>query len=155
MGSFSFKSSGKTQSQRLADTLSSTTIPIGIKTPLRLGTSEGLLAMNFTLADQLHDNFRNLLQTNFGEHLGIYDFGANLRPLVTEFASQDDFDTQAIDRIKVAVSRWMSFIDLDNFVSTVDRTTNKNTAVINVAITYNIPALNVVGKVLQVTLYVI
>lgn len=155
MGTFSFKSSGMTQAQRLVDTLSSATIPVGIKTPLRLGTTEGLLGMNFTLAEQLHDNLRNLLQTNFGEHLGIYDFGANLRPLVTEFVSQDDFDTQAIDRIKVAVSRWMSFIDLDNFVSTVDRTTNKNTAIINIAVTYNIPALNVVGKVLQVTLYVI
>lgn len=111
--------------------------------------------MNSTLADQIHDNFRNLLQTNFGEHLGIYDFGTNLRPLVTEFVSQDDFDTQAIDRIKVAVARWMSFIDLDSFSSTVDRTANKNTAIINITITYNIPTLNVTGKVLQVTLYVI
>lgn len=155
MGTFSFKSSGKTQEQQLIETINKATVPIGIKTPLRLGDQDGIFAMHASLADQVHDNLRNLLQTNWGEHLGIYDFGANLRPLVTEFATQDDFDAQAVQRISAAVGRWMPFVSLDDFLSEVDRTENKNTAVIKITITYSIPALQTGKRALQVTLYVI
>jgi phage baseplate assembly protein W len=153
MGSFSFKSSGKTQEQQIVESITKATVPIGIKTPLRLG--EDLFAMNLSLIDQVHDNLRNLLQTNWGEHLGIYNFGANLRPLVTELATQDDFDSQAIQRISAAVARWMPFVSLDDFLSEVDKTQNQNTGVYNITITYTIPALNSSQRVLQVTLYVI
>jgi phage baseplate assembly protein W len=155
MGSFTFKSVGKTQEQKKVEALVQSATPVGIKTPLRLGTSEGLLGMTFNLADQIHDNLRNLLLTNWGERLGFYDFGANLRPLTTEFVSQDDFDSKAIDRIKAAVGRWMPFVDLEDFTSVVDRTENKNTGIIRITITYNIPALNVKLKKLQVSLYVL
>ena len=111
--------------------------------------------MSYNLADQVHDNLRNLLQTNWGERLGFYDFGANLRPLTTEFVSQDDFDSQAIERIAAAVGRWMPYVSLDEFLSDIDRTENKNTAVIRITITYSISALNVLKKSLQVTLYAI
>ena len=134
MGSFNFKSSGKTQEQQLVETLTKTAIPIGIMTPLRLGDQDGIFAMHGSLANQIHDNLRNLLQTNFGEHLGIYDFGANLRPLVSEFATQDDFDAQAVERIGAAVGRWMPFVSLDDFLSEVDRTDNKNTGVIKITV---------------------
>jgi phage baseplate assembly protein W len=103
----------------------------------------------------VHDNFRNLLQTNFGEHLGIYDLGANLRPLAAEFSTQDDFDSQAVQRISAAVSRWMPYISLEDFLSEVDRTENKNTGVIKITITYTIPALKTAKRALQVVLYVI
>jgi len=155
MGQFSFKSSGKTREQQQVELLTQSPTPIGIQTPLKLGTSEGLLAVNYSLADQVHDNLRNLILTNWGERLGFYDFGANLRPLTTEFVSQDDFDSQAIDRIRTAVSRWMPFVDLVDFLSVTDRTENKNTAIIRITITYNVPALNVFNKQLQVSLYVI
>lgn len=155
MGSFSFKSSGKTQKQAIIEQLVKSPTPIGIKTPLQLGTSEGLLAVNYVLADQMHDNLRNLLLTNWGERLGFYDFGANLRPLTTEFVSTEDFDSAAIERIRTAVGRWMPFVDLIDFLSEVDRTENKNTGITRITITYNIQALGVIGKKLQVSLYVI
>lgn len=154
MGAYSFKSSGLTQEQQLVETLTKSAVPIGIKTPLRLGT-DFIFDMHLTLADQVHDNLRNLLQTNWGERLGLYDFGANLRPLVTEFSSQDDFDAQAIQRITNAVTRWMPFVSLDEFLSEVDRTENKNTGVINVTVTYTVPALQSGKRSLRVTLYVI
>lgn len=156
MGTYNFKSSGKTQEQSLIEKFEISSTPIGIKTPLRLGTNnEGIFATNSNLADQVSDNLRNLLQTNWGERLGFYNFGANLRPLVSEFVSQDDFDAQAVERISSAVSRWMPYISLENFLSEVDRTENKNTGVIKIMITYGIPALNVTKRALQVTLYVI
>ncbi len=155
MGTFSFKSSGKTQEQQLIETINKTIVPIGFKTPLQIGSQDDLFAMHNSLIDQIHDNLRNLLQTNWGEHLGIYDLGANLRPLVTEFATQDDFDAQAVQRISAAVSRWMPFVSLEDFLSEVDRTENKNTAVIKVTITYSVPVLKSGKKALQVTLYVL
>lgn len=111
--------------------------------------------MHFALVDQMHDNFRNLVLTNWGERLGLYDFGANLRPLCTEIVSQDDFDGQAVDRISGAVQRWMPFITLETFESKTDRMNNRNTAVVKLTIVYNIPSLNVFQKALEVTLYAI
>jgi phage baseplate assembly protein W len=111
--------------------------------------------MNYSLADQFADNLRNLIMTNWGERLGQYNFGANLRPVTTELSSQDDFDTEAIARIRSAVQTWMPFIDLQDFSSSIDRSGNKNTAIINVNITYNIPDLGVSNKGLQITLYAI
>ncbi len=157
MGSYSFKSAGKTQEEQLAQTLAKTVVPIGFKTPLQLGygTQDGIFAMHTTLIDQVHDNLRNLLLTNWGEHLGIYDMGANLRPLVTEFTTQDDFDAQAIQRIKSAVTRWMPFINLEDFLSETDREENVNTGIVRITVSYTIPALNTGKRALQVTLYVL
>ena len=155
MGSYSFKSSGKTQEQRLVETLVKSPIPIGIKTPLRINDAEGLLDVHYDLAAAVNDNLRNLLLTNWGERVGFYDFGANLRVLTTEMVSQEDFDSKAIDQIKNAVGRWMPYIDLEDFSSDANRTNNKNTGIIDITITYNIPSLNVRQKKLVVTLYVI
>ena len=151
----SFKSVGKTREERLVQQLVQSPTPIGIRTPMRFGNQEGIFAMHFSLIDQMHDNLRNLILTNWGERLGLYDFGANLRPLTTELVSQDDFDAQAVDRISGAVQRWMPFITLETFESKIDRQNNKNTAVIRLTVTYSIPSLNVFQKALEVTLYAI
>lgn len=154
MASYSFKSVGKTKEQITEETPAVSRVPFGIKTPLSLGTGEGILSMNYSLSDQFADNLRNLLLTNWGERLGLYDFGANLKPLTSEFVSQDSFDNEAIERIRSAVQKWMPFIDLEDFSSVVDRNENKNTAIIKITITYNIPALEVTKKSLQIVLYV-
>jgi phage baseplate assembly protein W len=155
MGSYSFKSVGQTPTSAQNNQVSSSPLPVGIKTPLELGGSDGLLVMNYDLETQLADNLSNLLQTNWGERLGHYFFGANLKPLTVDFNSQTDFDNEAIARIKTAVTTWMPFIDLEDFVSEVDRLENKKIGIIKIAITYNIPGLNVYGKKIQIVLYVI
>jgi len=155
MATYNFKSVGKTQTQQKDEELVVTQVPYGIKTPLQLGDAEGIFVMNYSLADQFHDNLRNLLLTNWGGRLGIYEFGANLLPLTTEFVSQDDFDTEAIRRIKSAVEKWMPFIDLEDFTSNVNRKDNVNTGIIEINITYNIPSLQVTKKAIQITLFVI
>jgi phage baseplate assembly protein W len=152
MGSFNFKSVGQTREKTIAETVTKTVTPYGIKTPLRLG-NEQILETNNTLAEQVADNLRNLLLTNWGERLGLYRFGANLRPLTTELVSLDDFDSQAIDRIRAAVGSWMPYVQLENFVSSVDRTINKNTAVIKLLITYSVPALSITSAAVEISLY--
>ena len=155
MATYSFKSSGKTQEQLTQEAILKNVVPYGIRTPLKLGNKDGIFIMNTSLETQFADNLRNLLLTNWGERVGLYSFGANLRELTTELSSQENFDSEAIARIKNSVGKWMPFIDLENFSSTIDRTENKNTAVIRLEITYNIPALQAFGKKVQVTLYAI
>jgi phage baseplate assembly protein W len=155
VGSFNFKAAGKTKEQKTAEALEKTAIAIGFKTPLKFSDTDGLFAMHYTLAEQMHDNLRNLLLTNWGERLGRYNYGGNLRALTSEFVSQDDFDSKAVERISSAVSKWMPFISLENFLSEIDRFENKNTAIVKITITYSIPALSVSNKGLQIVLYVI
>jgi phage baseplate assembly protein W len=154
MAKINFKSVGMTRQQEQDSFLASSATPIGIKTPLQLSNDSGLLEMHYSLSNQLSDNLRNLLLTNWGERVGQYTFGANLKPLTTEFVSQDDFDSEAVIRIKSSVSRWMPFIDLVDFASETDRLENLSTGIIRVTISYNIPALNVSNKKLQIVLYV-
>lgn len=154
MAAISFKSVGKTQEQIAAEALKKSDLPYGIKTPVSLGR-DSIFEMNYKLEDQLADNLKNLLLTNWGERLGLYKFGANLRPITTELSSPDDFDSEAIVRIKYAVETWMPYIELEDFSSSIDRNENKNTAVIKITISYNIPALQVRNKRIQIVLYAI
>jgi len=155
MAVYSFKNVGKTRQAQEAEILESSKIPFGIKTPLELGnSSEGILSMNYSLSDQFADNLRNLILTNWGERLGQYDFGANLKPLTAEFVSQEDFDNEAIIRIKSAVEKWMPHVTLNTFESVIDRTENKSTGVVKLNITYRIPSLEDNDRALQIILYV-
>lgn len=149
---YSFKSVGKTQSTVIQETPTKTILPIGIKTPLRKGTNS-LFEMHTAIADQVADNFRNLLLTNWGERLGTFDFGANLRPILANFTSLDDFDSEAMKRISDSVAKWMPYIDLEDFSSTTDRSNNRNLVPVILTITYNIQSLNVKKRVLQLTMY--
>ena len=154
MATISFKSVGQKQQKVANPETIKPTMPIGIKTPLRIDISSGLLDMHFSLEKQLSDNLRNLLLTNWGERVGQYFFGANLAPLTSEFVSQEDFDNEAITRIKDAVARWMSYIDLVDFSSDTERVENRNIGIIKITISYNILALQVSNKKLQIVLYV-
>jgi len=153
MGTYSFKSSGVTQQTTPANNLTVTPTPIGIVTPLKLGTTD-LLQTNTDVGVQMADNLRNLIQTNWGERLGLYNYGANLRPLLVDLVSQDDFDSKAIAAIKSAVQRWMPYIDLIDFTSTTNKTgkLTQGIASVTIMITYNIPSLNVKSKKLSTTL---
>jgi phage baseplate assembly protein W len=155
MGSYSFKSVGKTKEQSTLETLVKSEQPIGVKTPLQLGTTEGILAMHYSLADQVHDNLRNLLLTNWGERLQQYYLGANLSPLLSDYATQDDFDSAAISRINAAVQKWMPYINLQDYLSEVDNTESRSIGVIRLTITYGIPSLQVEKRALQLTLKVL
>lgn len=154
MAVYSFRSVGKTREQQVIEQLVKSPTPVGIKTPLRLGR-DNIFEATYSLADQVHDNLRNLILTNWGERLGLYNFGANLRPLVTELVSQNDFDAQAIERINAAVNRWMSYVSLETFESNTDHLSNTNTAIITITITYSVPTLDVSKRGLTVTLYAI
>lgn len=154
MATYSFKSSGNlTQDIQQQNIVNEK--PLSLKTPLMRSDRDGLFQMHSNLEDTVSDNLRNLILTNWGERVGLYKFGANLKELTTDLVSQENFDNEAITRIRNAVQTWMPFVDLDTFTSSINRTENVNTAIIELQITYNIPAINVNGKKLLVRLYAI
>lgn len=131
-------------------------VPIGIKTPLELDEEgNGIFVMHYSLREQLADNLRNLVLSNHGERLALYDFGANLRPLLTEWSNKEDFDKEAMKRISEAVNKYMSFVDLIGYESKPNYVENVYTGIIVLTILYSIPTLNLMEEMLEITLFVI
>lgn len=111
--------------------------------------------MHTNIQDVVHDNLRNLLLTNHGERVIHFDFGANLRPLVVEFSSKEDFDSEAMIRINTAVSKWLPFISLMGFDSRPEFVDNRFTGRIVIFLVYSVPQLGVVEKAMELLLFVI
>jgi len=157
MTEISFKSAGELNSDTVSRNNSQRSVsPIGIKTPLRLGNdSDGIFSMNYDLKEQIRDNLKNLILTNSGERLGFYDFGANLLELANEVTSntKEDFDFEAISRIKSTVSKYLPYIDLETFESSIDNDNNEHTGKILIKIIYNIPELNIEKEGLQIVIF--
>jgi phage baseplate assembly protein W len=151
---YSFKSVGKTN--ELAEKLKSSAIsqpPIGIKTPVLLSDRGGsFLEMHTSFSEQAHDNLRNLILTNHGERLGLFDFGANLTELTFEL-QDEDVQMEAMSRISAAIKKYMPYISLETFVPIVDNFENKEVAKVGIIIGYSIPKLKTPLKNLEVILY--
>lgn len=129
-------------------------IPYGIKVPLELGSdSDGILKMHYSSDDALADNFRNMVMTNHGERLGLYDFGANLAELAFELGT-DEFDTEAIRRIRRTTEKYMPYIQLITFEPLVDRNDNKEVAKVGVRITYKVNALSPKDRAIEAIVFV-
>jgi phage baseplate assembly protein W len=157
MAILSFKNVGirEFQTQNIQTTPRSI-VPIGIKTPVALGDNgDGLFAMYTNIQDVVHDNFRNLLLTNHGERLVHYDFGGNLRPLVADFSSKENFDGEAMIRINTAVAKWMPFMTLIGFDSRPEFIDNRFTGRIVILVVYSVPQLAIAEKALELLLFVI
>ena len=89
---YSFKSVGEltTEVDKIDKSLAPTPRPIGIKTPVQLAKAgTGLFTMNTSLKRNIQDNLRNLLTTNWGERLGLYDYGANLEELAFRMGTEN------------------------------------------------------------------
>jgi phage baseplate assembly protein W len=156
MGNFNFRNVGKTSEQLTnnANSVPTSPQPFGIKTPLREGTKY-IFEVSYSIKDQVADNLRNLILTNYGERLCLYNYGANLRPLLTEYTSLDDFDASATSRISSAVGLWMPYVSLNSFVSSIDKTkTNGKINAIKLMITYDVQNLGIKDALLEVVLYV-
>ena len=95
---FKFKSSGtRSSSRQYTKAPPSAERPIGMKTPLEEG--DDIFKMHTSPVRQLSDNFRNLIMTNHGERLGLFNFGANLNSIVFEYSSSPDFEKIISDSI--------------------------------------------------------
>lgn len=168
---FSFKGSGIKYSDREFKDLSSKVVnnPIGIKTPLEMGSGNSdFLKMHFNPADQIRDNLRNLILTNYGERLGRSTLGANLREILFDMSSFPDFEQEINMRINRAVDQYLPFVSIKetasrspssargvnaNNLSTLAGDSTGLTA-ITVTVIYDVPKLSLVNQGVEVTVYV-
>ena len=128
--------------------------PIGFKTPMKLGqSSDGIFSMHFTLSDQIRDNLRNLLLTNHGERVGLYDFGANLQELSLELGF-NIFDDEALLRINTAVNKYMPFVMLKTLEREIDNLDNENVAKIRLKVHYDVPTAGITNQLIVVSFFV-
>lgn len=152
----SFKSVGQTVSNITTQqaAIAVKPLPIGIVTPLDLGDSdEGLLAMHYNVGDQMKNNLRDLLMTNWGERVGVYDYGGNLGPLVTEYENgKDAFDNACMQRIMYAVNKWMPYVTLESFDSNKVTYTNQiGLGAVILLVDYSIPRAQIPKTRLQIS----
>jgi len=158
MAAISFKSVGIKQNNPMLKEKKSP-IPIGIKTPLQLGTGRsGIFDMHFSFPEQIKDNLRNLLLTNHGDRLGRFDLGANLNSLAFELTSKDDFDHEAMLNIRDAVGRSMPYIELSEFESDfmdIDpEEAPDGLTFVTIKVSYSVPKLKIVNSALEIKLLV-
>jgi hypothetical protein len=154
MARLSFKDVGIQNSIERSIVASVAPTPFGIKTPLELdeGNSVSIFKMNYSLLEQMSDNLRNIILTNHGERLAMYDFGANLRPLLTDFSNKDNFDQEAMRRIKTTVGKYMPFVNLLGYESKVERTQNVYTGVIYIILAYKVSTFP--EQLLEISLFI-
>lgn len=152
----SFKSVGKTTTTVQTETLEVSPLPVGIQTPVRspVVETDGIFAMHYEIPDQINDNLKNLIETNWGERLGLYDFGANLRELLFEITAREDFESEVMQRIKQTVEKWMPYVSLNGFELNQDYEERDKTGVIRFRIMYDLPLLSITDQALDIIMYV-
>jgi phage baseplate assembly protein W len=151
---YSFKSVGMLNTERRRQfPVIPNEIPIGIKTPIQFGKSnDGLFKMHKKMSDQISDNFRNMLMTNHGERLALYDFGANLEELVHELGTATA-DSEAIMRITETTRKYMPYVDLDTFLAYQQQGKHGLPNRAGIKVTYSVPKLRMINKTIEVILW--
>tara|TARA_R110001599_G_scaffold245783_1_gene445946 strand:- start:287 stop:814 length:528 start_codon:yes stop_codon:yes gene_type:complete len=166
---FSFKSSGKRTTAKEFTNPVVVVSTIGIKTPLSFGTGkkdEDIYKMHTNIADQIRDNFRNILMTNFGERLGRADLGANLKSLLYDMTSLDSIESEVSKRIIGAAQKTLQMIvikDINiNFVGLEDNNSisikensipsSVGTSTMSILVRYNIPRINAPDQLIKVNI---
>ena len=130
--------------------------PAGIKTPLTINDGDdGILSVTYSAADQIKDNFRNLILTNKGERLGRYDYGCDLRRLVSELSNYDDFEQKVMENISNTAKKYMPMIDLESFNSEYNSDSDQELKNIKITVIYNIPLMGLTDQKIDVTLYLV
>ena len=113
---------------------------ISIKTPMAFSDTVGdLFEMHSDQMSSIRDNLRNLINTNYGERLGHYDFGANLISVVHELGSEDG-DKVAMALISKAVNKYMPFVSLDGYEA-ISEPYDGN-PVIKLSVTFTVPEID-------------
>lgn len=159
MASFNFKSSGNRVGDREVNPkITKKERDIGFKTPLTNAQGRQLFDMHTDPAAQLKDNLKNLILTNAGERLGLYDFGADLNALLFDLSSDRNVEAEFVDRINIAVQKYMPGIEIDE-VTEVELDRNEKEIVnragmakIRLRIRFSIPAARIANQAIEVTL---
>jgi phage baseplate assembly protein W len=154
MAERSFKNIGTTTAQLRAVAPTVSVLPIGIKTPMSFGNNGNPYQMNTSVADQVGDNLRNMILTNYGERLGLYDYGGNLRAILAEYTSNVDSETFVMQSIMRTVEKYMPFITLDTFDLQSLPTTRSGMSKFQIIVSYSVPKIGASNQKVKIILEV-
>jgi phage baseplate assembly protein W len=125
-------------------------VPIGILTPVNFSSKVGgPFEMSTNIVNQVLDNFRNMLLTNHGERVPLYDYGSNLRQLLTERLSIDNYQEQAMMFIKTSTEKYMPYVSLDTFDLQPLQTDDQGFSKVRVTIKCSIPKITTATKQIE------
>lgn len=128
--------------------------PIGILTPLTISDeSETFFRTTTDIKEVVKDNLKNLLLTNHGERLGRYFFGANLKEIVLDYTSVDDFNAEAMSRIKTSVRDYMPYIELTGYNSKASRNAFDSVTKVEILINFTVPKLEINNAFIKIELF--
>ena len=104
--------------------------------PLQRDNEDGFYSLTKTLAQNINQNFKNLILTSPGERVMITDFGVGIRNFLFENNSvilQNDITV----RISEQTETYMPFVRIDN-IEFID----ENELLIGLRISYSVPSIN-------------
>lgn len=137
--------------QRIDEITTDSPVVYGITTPLSPVKLNGTLFNQTTdIASQVLDNFKNMLYTNHGERLGKFDFGANLKSLLSERTASEDWIQEASRLIGLTTSKYMPYITIDSVEALSAPAPNNSTSLITLVVTFSIPKLGIDRRRLEI-----
>lgn len=90
-------------------------MPIGFTLPFsKASGSLGYFEMTYDELSALKENIKSLLLTNWGERLGHYYLGCNLREFLFEQIEANELREKIADRILSQINLWMPFVSIKN-----------------------------------------
>jgi len=128
-------------------------VKFGPALPLRLSVKKDeMFVMNTEFKKQAADNLISMLLTNRGERVMQPDFGANLKPILSEFGSPG-FESEVMARIKSSTKRFLPFISLSEMrLEELPEPAGTGLRLIQVSISYTIPRAGIGAQSVSVTL---
>lgn len=121
---------------------------IGPKLPLSRDVEEGFYVSNKTYAEQIKQNFKNLLLTSPGERAMNPDFGVGLRDILFEPRPV------AINKIKQRVNqqtkKYLPFLVIEelNFDQGGDDQFHVDSNILSIEIRFSVPSLNLNSSII-------
>jgi len=149
----SFKGSGGAITARVSTIPIATPTPFNIVTPLQFPNKIGDTFKTTTdIVEGVIDDFKNMILTNYGERLAKPDFGANLRSLLTERISQNDWDAKASTSIKATTEKYMPAVNVQTVSTSPLPAQNDGFVRLNIGVIFSIPSLGVQDRKINITL---
>jgi len=114
---FNFKSTGEIATEQDIQEIErqQNDFSIGVRFPLARASEVGsTFEMSKNFKDSVKQNFINWMQTNWGERLGEYNFGANLIQLLPEFV-QENNQNAVKEALAVGIATYFPFITIESF----------------------------------------
>ena len=108
---------------------------IGMKFPIKPFSHK----LNYTTAEQIDTNLRNLVLTIKGERPMQPEFGSDVYYLIFEQLDEGTLSGLAQEAISEAVNKWMPYIDIE----TIDVILRESEHICKLTINYRVPDLDI------------